>query len=63
MFFAGSREKENVFKFGRSGDRCVNPLAVYEEKLPIKDGNFFVYRGPLEGMTSSAIAVYKVFFN
>ena len=46
MFFAGSREKENVFKFGRSGDRCVNPLAVYEEKLPIEDGNFSSVEDP-----------------
>ena len=63
MFLAGSCKKENVFKFRCSGDRSVNPLAVYEEKLPIEDRNFFVYRGPLKGMASSAVAVYKVLFN
>ncbi len=37
---SGSLEKENNFEFGRSGDRCLNPLAVYEEKPPIEDRNF-----------------------
>ncbi len=57
------QKKENVFKCRCSGGRRVHPLAAYEEKLPIEDRNFFVDRGALETMTSSAIAVNEVFFN
>ena len=61
MFSCRSGEKENVFEFGRSGDRCVNPLPIYEEKLPIEDRNFTLDGGTLEGMTCTAIAMDKVF--
>ncbi len=33
MFINRSREKENVFEFGRSGDHSVNPLTINEENL------------------------------
>ena len=61
MFSCRSGEKENVFELGRSGDRRVNPLAVYEEKLPIEDRNFTLDGGTLEGVTCTAIAMDKVF--
>ena len=63
MISSGSLEKENVFEFGRSGDRRVNPLAVYEEKPPIEDRNFTLNGGTLEGVTGTAIAMDKVFFD
>ena len=61
MFSCRSLKKECVFEFGRSGDRCVNPLAVYEEKPPIEDRNFTLNGGTLEGMTCTAIAIDKMF--
>ncbi len=42
VFSSRSREKENIFTFGRSGDRSVKPLTVYEEKPPIENRNFAV---------------------
>ena len=59
---SGSLETENVFEFGRSGDRRVNPLAVYEEKPPIEDRNCTLDGGTLEGVTCTAISMDKVFF-
>ena len=63
MLSSGSLEKENVFEFGRSGDRRVNPLAVYEEKPPIEDRNFTLDGGTLEGVTCTAIAMDEMFFD
>ena len=63
MLSSGSLEKENVFEFGRSGDRSVNPLTVNEEKPPIENRNLTLDRGTLEGMTCTAIAMDKVFFD
>ena len=48
MFSCRSGEKENVFELGRSGDRRVNPLTIYEENLPIKNRNFTLDGGTLE---------------
>ena len=36
MLSSGSLEKENVFEFGRSGYRCIDPLTIYEENLQPK---------------------------
>ena len=63
MFSSGSGEKETVVELGRSGDRCVNPLTVYEEKPPIEDRNFTLNGGTLKGMTCTAIAMDEVFFD
>ena len=63
MFSCRSGEKENVFEFGCSGYRCIDPLTIYEEKLPIKNRNFTLDGGTLEGVTSTAIAMYEVFFD
>ena len=61
MLSRGSLEKENVFEFGRSGYRCIDPLTIYEEKPPIEDRNFTLDGGFLEGVTCTAIAMDKVF--
>ena len=60
---SGSLEKENVFEFGRSGYRCIDPLTIYEEKPPIEDRNFTLDGGTLEGVTCTAIAMDEMFFD
>ena len=63
MFSGEPLEKENVVEFCRSGDRNVNPLTVNEEKPPTENRNLTLDRGTLEGMTCTAIAMDKVFFD
>ena len=63
MLSSGSFEKENVFEFGRSGYRCIDPLTIYEEKPPIEDRNFTLDGGTLEGVTCTAIAMDEMFFD
>ena len=63
MFSGRSREKEDVFEFCRPGYRGVNPLTIYEEKPPIKNRNFTLNGGTLEGVARTAITMYEVFFD
>ncbi len=53
-------EEENVLTFGRSSNSRVNPLAVYDEEAPLKNGDLAGNGGSMKGVTGSAVAMYEV---